>query len=110
MDATRVAGGDGEGPGTKVGAGLHAARLASQVLRSNARWWARKDRLSLKAGVLLLASEEAARVVVPRSLRKQVLQLLHEGHWGLVRTKQLARKYCFWDGMSEDIPRPRTQV
>lgn len=57
----------------------------------------------MKAGVLLLASENATRVVVPRSLRQQVLELLHEGHWGLVRTKQLARRHCYWEGMSEDI-------
>lgn len=103
VDATRVAEETAKDPELRWVLDCMRHGWPARLLRSNARWWARKDRLSLKAGVLLLASEEATRVVVPKSLRKQVLQLLHEGHWGLVRTKQLARKYCFWDGMSEDI-------
>ena len=43
-------------------------------------------------GCLLLGS----RVVIPPSLRAQVLQLLHLGHFGMQRMKQLARTAVYW--------------
>lgn len=36
------------------------------------------------------------RVVVPEKFRKIVLDELHEGHSGVVRTKELARSYVWW--------------
>lgn len=35
------------------------------------------------------------RVVMPSALRKDILNMLHEHHFGIVRMKQLARKYFF---------------
>lgn len=40
-------------------------------------------------------------VVIP--LRKLVLEELHSPHFGIVKTKQLARSYCWWKGITEDI-------
>lgn len=37
------------------------------------------------------------------SLRKEVLNLFHEQHLGIMRTKMLMRNYCWWPGMSDDI-------
>ena len=36
-----------------------------------------------------------ARVVIPESLRKRILLLLHEGYFGIERMKQLARTVVF---------------
>uniref|UniRef100_A0A915CUK1 RNA-directed DNA polymerase n=1 Tax=Ditylenchus dipsaci TaxID=166011 RepID=A0A915CUK1_9BILA len=41
----------------------------------------------------LMANE---RVIIPRSLRSQVLTLLHEGHKGIVRMKAYAAQYVYW--------------
>lgn len=43
------------------------------------------------------------RVVVPASLRERVLELLHQPHLGIVRTKALARQYVFWIGLNREL-------
>ena len=43
------------------------------------------------------------RVVIPSSLRKHVLELLHKGHFGIQRMKQLARTAVYWPNIDIDI-------
>lgn len=49
----------------------------------------------------LIMSE--GRVLIPQKLRKETLTMLHEMHIGIVKSKQLARKYFFWPGINKDI-------
>ena len=39
------------------------------------------------------------RLVIPRSLRKRVVQLAHEGHQGLIKTKTLLREKVWFPGI-----------
>ena len=55
--------------------------------------------LSVAHGCLLNGS----RVVIPSSLQPQVRQLLHLGHFGIQRMKQLARTAVYWPGIDKDI-------
>lgn len=43
------------------------------------------------------------RVVVPSELQTKTLSLLHEGHWGSCRMKQLARRYMWFPNMDKAI-------
>lgn len=43
------------------------------------------------------------RVIVSKALRKEMLQVLHEGHFGISRICDRARGVLFWPGMTTDI-------
>ncbi|KAL1477958.1 hypothetical protein MTO96_035341 [Rhipicephalus appendiculatus] len=43
------------------------------------------------------------RVIVPAKLRSLLLDELHEGHPGIVRSKQLARSYVWWPSIEADL-------
>ena len=43
------------------------------------------------------------RLVVPESLRLDMLHLLHQGHFGIEKTRARARSVLFWAGLSTDI-------
>ena len=58
-----------------------------------------RDSLSIFKGCLMFGN----RVVVPSSLRGDVLKLLHQGHPGIVRSKMLARSQVWWPSLNSDI-------
>jgi hypothetical protein len=43
------------------------------------------------------------RVIVPIKLRKQILNMLHESHTGVVRIKAFAQSSVWWPGIYSDI-------
>ncbi|XP_063370715.1 uncharacterized protein LOC134659037 [Cydia amplana] len=42
-------------------------------------------------------------VLVPRALRADMLETIHEGHMGIDRCKRRARQVVFWPGITQDI-------
>ena len=63
------------------------------------------DSLSVCHGCLLYG----ARVVTPAKLRRQVLDLVHECHFGIQRMKQLARAAVYWPNIDIAILDPCRQ-
>ena len=43
------------------------------------------------------------RLVVPRKLRKEVLERLHSSHQGIERTRRRARQSVYWPGIDNDV-------
>ena len=44
-----------------------------------------------------------SRVVIPATIKPQILQLLHTGHFGIQRMKRLARTAVYWPRIDNDI-------
>nr|XP_042912826.1 uncharacterized protein K02A2.6-like [Parasteatoda tepidariorum] len=58
-----------------------------------------RNELYLECGLLLKDS----KIVIPSSLRHEMLLLIHEGHFGIEKSKNRAREVMYWPGMSKDI-------
>lgn len=58
-----------------------------------------RDELHKIDGILLKLN----RIIIPRSLRRHILNNLHEAHMGINRTENLARTCVYWPNISNDI-------
>lgn len=62
-------------------------------------YWNVHQHLTLDDGLIVYG----CRLLIPSSMRKQILNNLHEAHQGAVRTKQRARLTVYWPGIDNDI-------
>jgi hypothetical protein len=61
-------------------------------------FFSHRNELSFSDGVLLRNN----RIVIPRSLQQRVLELAHQGHQGIAKTKARLRTKVWWPGMSTE--------
>ena len=62
-------------------------------------YWNVRDELSEVEGVIL----KNDRILVPSSMRKEMLQRIHQGHMGIEKSKRRARDVLYWPGMNSQI-------
>ena len=46
---------------------------------------------------------KGTRIVMPMKLRKQAIAIVHEGHQGIVKSKQLLREKIWFPGIDEEV-------
>ena len=62
-------------------------------------YWGIRDRLAVDDGLVVYG----VRLIIPVSLRRQILTSLHDCHQGIEKTKRRARQRVFWPGIDRDI-------
>ena len=72
---------------------------AHEKQESVLNYWLERATLTVEDGLLLKDS----RLVIPATLRNDVLAKLHEGHQGVVKCKARARQSVWWPGLSQQI-------
>ena len=75
--------------------------LSNQCPDSIKPYFSFRDKLSTCNGLVLKGHN---RVVIPTSLRRQAINLLHnKAHLGLNKTLERARSCIYWPGITDDI-------
>lgn len=64
-------------------------------------YWQLRDAITVRDGLVFIND----RILVPTSLRKEMLRVLHESHFGIEKTKRKARTMLYWPKMSSEIER-----
>ena len=62
-------------------------------------YWISRDELSVVNGLIL----KGDRLVIPKTMRQEILKKLHVGHFGMEKTKNRARDVLYWPGMDSEI-------
>ncbi|XP_036340654.1 uncharacterized protein K02A2.6-like [Rhagoletis pomonella] len=62
----------------------------------------RRFQLPYQDGVILLQTDYT-RVVIPKDLQQNILKMLHDGHWGSTRMKQISRRYVWFPRIENAI-------
>jgi len=62
-------------------------------------YWNFRDEISVTDGLLF----KSHKLIVPKSMRPEMLDLIHEAHLGIVKCKNRARETLFWPGMSKEV-------
>ena len=71
-------------------------RMLPQELHT---FWNYREDLSMENRLI----KKGARLVIPSTLRRKVLEQIHEGHLGIKKCMLKARDSVFWPGISNDI-------
>ena len=81
----------------KTGWPSHRSKLPSSI----AHYWHLRDEVHEAEGLLFLGE----KLIIPQSMRQDVLNCIHESHFGIPKCKSRARAVVYWPGMSSAIER-----
>ena len=62
-------------------------------------YWLFRGELTIVQGVLLKSS----RLVIPSSMRLDILDQVHEGHLGIAKCRERAKNSVWWPGLNTQI-------
>ena len=62
-------------------------------------YWSSRRELSVVQDIL----PKASRILIPSSMRLQILDKIHEGHQGITLCREWAKSSAWWPGISREI-------
>ena len=62
-------------------------------------YWSYRDELAVTDGIML----KGRHIIIPTSLKQQVLDKLHANHMGIEKTKLLTCESVYWSNINADI-------
>ena len=72
------------------------AKLKKEI---QAYWFVKEELYILDNGIIMKGS----RMVIPNTLRDDILKKLHKAHLGMVKTKERAEETVYWPGINKEI-------
>ena len=71
----------------------------SEAMPQVREFWYVRDELTVVDGIVF----KGQRIVIPKSLRKEMIKRIHRGNFGIEKCKQRARDSVYWPLMSKEI-------
>ncbi|GBM38333.1 hypothetical protein AVEN_158360-1 [Araneus ventricosus] len=65
------------------------------------RYWEYRHSINIQDGLLMTN----ARLIIPESMRSEILKAIHEGHLGITKCRARAKESIWWPGLSTQIQR-----
>ena len=62
-------------------------------------YWNHRDEFSIEEGLIF----RGQKIVIPKSLRAEMLKQVHTGHLGVTKTLERAKDNIIWPGMTKEI-------
>ncbi|KAK6490724.1 hypothetical protein HHUSO_G5370 [Huso huso] len=75
------------------------SKYAANVPESIKPYYSEKNCLSLSKGILLHGN----RITIPKSLRQEIIERLHDGHYGITKCRERAKMSVWWPGIGKEI-------
>uniref|UniRef100_A0A8C6NRG0 Gypsy retrotransposon integrase-like protein 1 n=1 Tax=Nothobranchius furzeri TaxID=105023 RepID=A0A8C6NRG0_NOTFU len=77
----------------------------SAVHKDVLAYWTFRDEITFTSGLVF----KGAKIIVPKQLRQEMLEKIHESHLGMIKCKERARDILYWPNMSTHIEKMVSQ-
>ena len=69
-------------------------------------YWNYRDKISTYDGIMF----KGEKVIVPKTMQREMLEIIHSSHLGMEKCKRWARDVLYWPGMNSEIEKNRVKM